>query len=134
MLKTFLAEPEKFTWDKQKADRFTILLQAPASKEIFHDITSKGVSKTQGSIDSTATLIADVLGVPQYWIHFIFCNLGVKNNPLMGSKGFKVVGLCISFYLVYIVCGILSSSLVGNHNLVSEAVLGFSQKGGLWGV
>ena len=47
---------------------------------------------------------AIIQGVPLIMFHFIFCNLGVQNDPLMGPKVLKVVGLCISFHLVYCLC------------------------------
>ena len=53
--------PDKVTWDKQLADRFTILLQAPAVKDIMTGVTSQGVTATQTGVDATAKLFSDIL-------------------------------------------------------------------------
>ena len=60
-LSDLLPRPDKVVWDKSLADRFTILLQAPACKEIIADVVSKGVGHTQLEIDTTATLFSEIL-------------------------------------------------------------------------
>lgn len=53
--------PDRVTWDRQLAERFTILLQAPAVKDIMAGVTSQGVAATQTGIDATAKLFSDIL-------------------------------------------------------------------------
>ena len=53
--------PDKVTWDKEKAERYEILLQSPSVKEIFSSVVSQGVVSTQQSIDATANLFSDIL-------------------------------------------------------------------------
>ena len=56
-----LAKPDKIEWGKDLANRFTVLLQGPACKEVLSDITLKGVSDNQAAIDATATLFSELL-------------------------------------------------------------------------
>ena len=53
--------PPKVVWERNKAERFKLLLQAPACKEILSDIEEKGVQGTQASIDATANLFSEIL-------------------------------------------------------------------------
>ena len=54
-------KPDKMEWNKDVAERFTVLLQGPACKEVLNDVESKGVSNTQSTIDATASLFSSLL-------------------------------------------------------------------------
>ena len=56
-----LDKPRKISWDKDKAEHFTRLIEAPASREIFESINKCGITQTQAGIDATATLFSEVL-------------------------------------------------------------------------
>ena len=56
-----LSKPPKIIWDNGNANRFLILVQAPAFKEIMSEISASDNLTTQISIDATAKLFSDML-------------------------------------------------------------------------
>ena len=60
-LADLIPKPDKIEWNKEVANRFTVLLQGPACKEVLNHVASKGVSDTQSAIDATASLFSSSL-------------------------------------------------------------------------
>ena len=52
-------------------------------QKTLRDVSDKGKRYKMGPNDYRI-----LQGVPQYWSYFIFCNLWIQNDPIMGHKGF----------------------------------------------
>ena len=57
----YLPKPGKVVWNKDKSARFTILLQAPACKEVIRDFIKTGIKYERLTIDAATSFISEII-------------------------------------------------------------------------